>query len=171
MTIVNGIVVREIEPLYVDVVEGEVAVRDFRFLLFGGGGMLGLVVAMLVFSNAVVDRLPMAGAIYQRLGIMEEKIGLEILNVRSDKMKIEGWENLIVVGEISNVKEYRILVPEVEIALRDGEKINIYQWNALALKRSLAGGRETSFSALVADYGNKIGKGAVDVSVKFAGQN
>jgi hypothetical protein len=116
-------------------------------LLLGAVFVLLLLVSAVIGRNEIVAGIPASAAIYQRLGLpVEEELGLEFADVKSD-WQVEGGASVLVVeGEIVNLSEGSRAIPPVRITILDGDGRELQHENFSIDPEVLDGGGAASFS-------------------------
>ncbi|MDW8369406.1 MAG: DUF3426 domain-containing protein [Geminicoccaceae bacterium] len=121
-------------------------------------GWLVLVLLLLTLAGLVVGRNEIASAfpatvgMYERLGLpVTVRLGLEIKNLASRRVRDQGLEIFVVEGEIHNLSGTERAVPPVRVALVDAER-NELDWALFkADQASLPAGGITRFEARIVD--------------------
>lgn len=131
-------------------------------LLFAAAG--GIAYGAVAGREHVVSLLPGAAGIYARLGMPVNVRGLEFRKVAYDWTAVAGRQLLEVTGEVVNVSDQPRSVPMIEIALRDADNAEVYQWAEEVRSRPLAAGEAAVFRASL----DSPPKGVVNLQVRFA---
>jgi hypothetical protein len=115
--------------------------------------------------NAVVSFAPGTAAVYAEVGLPVNLRGLEIDGVQAtaDPQGEEGPE-LLVTGEIVNLRDGETAVPDLRLALRDENGRELYAWTARGPKNRLGPHERVAFRSRLA----APSPGVRDVLVKFA---
>ncbi len=130
--------------------------------------LAGLVVAattLIAARAAIVSILPTTGAIYAGLGMPVNLHGLSIADIRATvTQQAEGQGELLVTGEIKNLRAIETPLPSLRLALRGEDGRELYVWAARGPKSHLGAGERVPFRARLA----APPAGVRDVLVKFA---
>ena len=113
------------------------------------------------------DRLnpPTTGAIYAGMGMPVNLHGLSIADIRATvTQQAEGQGELLVTGEIKNLRAIETPLPSLRLALRGEDGRELYVWAARGPKTRLGAGERVPFRARLA----APPAGVRDVLVKFA---
>ena len=121
--------------------------------------------AAIASRNAIVAFAPATAAVYADLGMPVNLRGLEIDRVRAtaDQQSEESPE-LLVTGEIVNLRDNETAVPDLRLALRAENGRELYVWTARGPKSRLGPRERVAFKARLA----APSPGVRDVLVKFA---
>jgi hypothetical protein len=121
--------------------------------------------AAIASRNAIVRVAPATAAVYADLGMPVNLRGLKIDRVRAtaDQQSEDGRE-LLVTGEIVNLRDNETPVPDLRLALRAENGRELYVWTARGPKNRLAPHERVAFRARLA----APSPGVRDVLVKFA---
>lgn len=121
-------------------------------------GWLVLVLLLLTLAGLVVGRneiasaFPATVAVYERLGLpVTVRLGLEIKNLASRRVRDQGLEIFVVEGEIHNLSGAERAVPPVRVALVDAERNELDSALFKAEQASLPAGGITRFEARIVD--------------------
>ncbi|MEG6507863.1 FxLYD domain-containing protein [Methyloligella sp. 2.7D] len=119
-----------------------------------GWGVLGLVVAIILAIFAampgfVTSVLPGASSLYGALGISSNSSGLALENVHYGWGEYQGQTMLRVEGDIVNLTDGEVALPNVLIALLDENGDNISEWMAPAGEGQLGAGGKTAFATQI----------------------
>lgn len=111
-------------------------------------GLLGVACAALGCRTAIVSLAPASAAVYERAGLPVNRLGLAIEDVRA-VASLSGADGpeLTVTGEIVNLRGRETPAPNLGLALRGGDGMNLYVWTARAPKGRLAPGERSAFRA------------------------
>jgi hypothetical protein len=130
--------------------------------------LVGLVVAttaVIAARSAIVSIAPATAAIYAGLGIPVNLRGLSIADIHATvTQQAEGQGELLVTGEIKNVRDGETPVPILRLSLRAEDGRELYNWTARGPKTRLGAGERVPFRARLA----APPAGVRDVLVKFA---
>jgi hypothetical protein len=130
--------------------------------------LAGLVIATTTAIAAratVVSIAPATAALYAGLGLQVNLGGLSIAKVRvTAEQQTEGPGELLITGEIENLRDTKTSVPNLRLALRGEDGREIYFWTAKGPKTSLNARERVPFRARLA----APPAGVRDVLVKFA---
>ena len=120
--------------------------------------------AAIAARNAIVSFAPGTAAVYADLGMPVNLRGLEIDGVRAtaEQQSEEGPE-LLVTGEIVNLRDSETPVPDLRLALRAENGRELYVWTARGPKNRLAPHERVAFRSRLA----APSPGVRDVLVKF----
>ena len=114
---------------------------------------------------AIVRVAPATAAAYASLGMPVNLRGLAIDGVRATIAELTaGHSELLVTGEIVNLRQAETLVPDLRIALRGDDRRELYLWTAREPKSHLGPHERVAFRARLA----APPAGVRDVLVKFA---
>jgi hypothetical protein len=120
--------------------------------------------AAIASRSAIVSFAPATAAVYADLGMPVNLRGLEIDGVRAtaEQQGEEGPE-LLVTGEIVNLRDNETPVPDLRLALRDDNGRKLYMWTARGPKKRLGPHERVAFRSRLA----APSLGVRDVLVKF----
>ena len=114
---------------------------------------------------AIVSAVPATAAAYAFFGMPVNLRGLSIEGVRATIVELaESGRDLLVTGEIVNLREADTPAPDLRIALRGKDRREIYLWTAREPKARLGPHERVAFRARLA----APPRGVRDVLVKFA---
>jgi hypothetical protein len=141
----------------------------------GGGVMspplvlVGLVIigTMAIAARAaIVSIAPATAAIYAGVGIPVNLRDLSVGDVHATttQQPVSSGE-LVVTGEIVNLRDREMTAPNLRLALRDGDGRELYVWTTRASKQHLSAHEHVTFRARLA----APPAGVRDVLVKFVG--
>ena len=121
--------------------------------------------ATIASRNAIVSFAPATAAVYGGLGMPVNLRGLKIDGVRAttDQQSEESPE-LLVTGEIVNLRDSATPVPDLRLALRAENGRELYVWTARGPKSRLGPHERVAFRSRLA----APSPGVCDVLVKFA---
>lgn len=94
----------------------------------------------------------------------------KIKDVKLSKNIINEKQKLIVRGKIKNISIETLKVPEIQLSIRDKNKVNIYQWIVKPPKEKLRSLESTEFTAIVNDYKNITENKEKDIEIKIVKQ-
>ena len=113
---------------------------------------------------AIVSVAPSTAALYAGVGLPVNLRGLSIEKVHvTVAQQTEGPGELLITGELENLRDAKTSVPDLHLALRGGDGREIYVWTAKAPKISLDARERVPFRARLA----APPAGVRDVLVKF----
>ncbi|MFD0986013.1 FxLYD domain-containing protein [Methyloligella solikamskensis] len=124
-------------------------------LLVAGWSILGLVVVgvlaiFLLMPAAVMAALPGSGHLYQAMGIAPvEQAGLGFDGVTYKWTRYQGQRMLQVEGQIVNFTDAEASVPNVLIALLDGDGEKISEWMAPGSETNVAAQGRSEFATQI----------------------
>jgi hypothetical protein len=129
--------------------------------------LVGLVIAAttaIAARAAIVSIVPATAAIYAGVGLPVNLRGLSIAGVHVTAMhRTEGPGELLITGELENLRAAKTPVPNLRLALRDENGRELYVWTIRAPKPTLYARERAPFrSRLAAPPG-----GVRDVLVNF----
>jgi hypothetical protein len=131
--------------------------------------LVGLVIAAttaIAARAAIVSIAPATAAIYAGVGLPVNLRGLSIAGVHVTAVQqAEGPGELLITGELENLRDAKTPVPSLRLALRDENGRELYVWTVRAPKLSLYARERLPFRARLA----APPAGVRDVLVKFAG--
>jgi hypothetical protein len=139
----------------------------------GGAMAVGLVLVGLVIvattviaaRAAIVSVAPATEAIYAAAGLPVNLRGLQIAGVRATvTQESEGQGELVVTGEIANLRDCETFAPKLRLILRGQDGRELYAWTARGPKASLGARERIPFRARLA----APPAGVRQVLVKFA---
>lgn len=113
--------------------------------------LLALVVLALIppllfaFRDRVVEAAPGTAALYARIGVPVNLVGLSFANVRSTLSEENDAPVLEVSGEIFNDGRIARPVPWLQISLESERGISLYRWSAKAVEGDMAVGQTAPF--------------------------
>jgi hypothetical protein len=121
--------------------------------------------AAIAARNAIVSFAPATAAAYAEVGMPVNLRGLEIEGVRAtaEHQSEEGPE-LLVTGEIVNLRDSETPAPDLRLALRGEDGRELYAWTARGPKSRLSPHERVAFRSRLAGPS----PGVRDVLVKFA---
>jgi hypothetical protein len=121
--------------------------------------------AAIASRNAIVSFAPATAAVYAEVGMPVNLRGLKIDGVRAtaDQRSEEGPE-LLVTGEIVNLRDRETPVPDLRLALRGENGRELYAWTTRGPKSRLGPHERVAFRCRLA----APSPGVRDVLVKFA---
>jgi hypothetical protein len=121
--------------------------------------------AAIAARAAIVRLAPATAAAYASLGMPVNLRGLSIDGVRATIVESsEDRRELLVAGEIANLRQAETLVPNLRITLRGDDRRVLYLWSLREPKSRLGPHERVAFRARLA----APPAGARDVLVKFA---
>jgi hypothetical protein len=130
--------------------------------------LVGVVVAattVIAARAAIVSVAPETAAIYASMGMSVNLRGLSFADIRATvTQQAEGQGELLVTGEIANLRDSETSVPSLQLALRAEDGRELYVWAARGPKTRLGAGERVPFRARLA----APPAGVRDVLVKFA---
>jgi hypothetical protein len=130
--------------------------------------LVGLVIVatiLIAARAAIVSIAPATAAIYAGMGMPVNLRGLTIANVRATVThETESQGELLVTGEIANLRDGETRAPNLRLTLRDQEGRELYAWIAHGPKSSLSARERVPFRARLA----APPAGVREVLVKFA---
>jgi hypothetical protein len=113
---------------------------------------------------AIVSVAPATAAVYALAGMPVNLRGLSIAGVQATSgQDPQGQEELVVTGEIANLRDRETPVPALSVALRAQDGRELYIWTARGPRTSLAARARAPFRARLA----APPAGVRDVLVKF----
>jgi hypothetical protein len=130
--------------------------------------LIGLVItgtAAIAARAAIVSIAPATAAVYAGVGMPVNLRGLAIADVRATVTQpSEGQAELVVTGEIANLRDDETRAPNLRLALRGEDGRELYVWTARPPKGSLGARERVPFRARLA----APPAGVREVLVKFA---
>jgi hypothetical protein len=130
--------------------------------------LAGLVIAAttaIAARAAIVSMAPATAAIYAGVGLPVNLSGLSIAGVHvTVTQQTDGPGDLLITGEIENLRDAQTSVPHLRLALRGEDGRELYVWTARAPKLSLHARERAPFRARLAAPPD----GVRDILVKFA---
>jgi len=128
-------------------------------------GLMIVATTMIAARAAIVSIAPATAAIYAGAGLPVNPRGLKIADVRATvTQKGEGQGELLVTGEITNLRDRETILPRLRLALRGPDGREFYAWIARGPKARLAAHERAPFRARLA----APPAGVREVLVKFA---
>jgi hypothetical protein len=112
----------------------------------------------------IVAAAPGTAAVYAGLGMPVNLRGLEIEHVRATAAGQEERQELLVTGEIVNLRDRETPLPDLRLTLRAEDGRELYVWTARGPKDRLSPHEQIAFRARLA----APPAGVRDVLVKFA---
>lgn len=97
------------------------------------------------FRSGVVGIAPGTAQLYAALGQPVNLQGLEIHNVGYETAVEDGLSVLSVRGEVVNVSDQTIAIPEIGYTLRDNKLQELYYWTGKATRREIAPAERVTF--------------------------
>jgi hypothetical protein len=129
--------------------------------------LAGLVIVsatLIAARAAIVSIAPATAALYADVGLPVNLSGLSIAKVYVTAQQTEGQGELLITGEIENLRDAKTSVPDLHLALRGGDGREIYVWTVRGPKISLDARERVPFRARLA----APPAGVRDVLVKFS---
>jgi predicted Zn finger-like uncharacterized protein len=143
-----------------------------------GGWGLGLPMLILVllllglgagyfFRDRVIQHWPQTAHIYELIGLPGRTAGagLEVSNVNFHRRDAKGQTVLEVQGRISNKTEQEMMVPSLNVTLRDGSDRPLYSWTFNMDQASIRAGETIEFMTRTQNPPAEASR----ISVTFAG--
>ena len=156
-----------------DAQEATVPGSGVRFPLVAIGGWAALVAVILVIGWAAVSYRqniamvwPQTASLYSTLGLEVNPRGLAFTDVAYHREVQDGQAVLAVSGKLVNVGSRDAAVPEITVALSDGEKRELYHWSFAASVAMLRPGEAVPFLTRLSSPPT----GAKHLEVRFAGE-
>jgi len=116
--------------------------------------LVGLVIVattVIAARAAIVSVAPATAALYASAGMPVNLRGLQIAGVRATvTQKSEGQGELLVTGEITNLRDRETLAPKLRLILRGQDGRELYTWTARGSKARLAAHERVPFRARLA---------------------
>ena len=149
--------------------------QNFRRLGWRAHGVMApafLLVGLVIMGTtaiagraAIVSIAPTTAALYAGVGLPVNLRGLSIAKVYATvAQQTEGQGELLITGEIENLRDAKTSVPDLHMALRGEDGREIYVWTARGPKPRLDAHERVAFRARLA----APPVGVRDVLVKFA---
>ena len=108
---------------------------------------------------------PAAVPYYEQAGIAVDITQLDIQNVKSEHLTVDGKKVLAVSGEVVNVSGYEFKAPPIRFILRDDQNQEVYAWTLNGVQAgAIRPNERTTFVTRLADPP----KTADDVEIRFA---
>jgi hypothetical protein len=130
--------------------------------------LTGLVIATVTAVAAratIVSIAPATASVYASVGLPVNRLGVSIAKVHATiAEQTDGPGELLVSGEIENLRDAKTFAPNLRLALRGENGGEIYVWTAKAPNTSLNAHERVAFRARLA----APPAGVRDVVVKFA---
>jgi predicted Zn finger-like uncharacterized protein len=123
-----------------------------------------VVFVMAVWRQQVVQVWPQSASLYAAFGAKVNPLGLEIGNVKSNQAPQNGQIVLTVSGALTNVTGKELPVPQIRVALADGDKRELYHWTFAPEVMTLKPGQTTHFVTRL----SSPPEGARHLEVRFA---
>jgi hypothetical protein len=127
-------------------------------------GLVILATTAIAARAAIVSIAPPTGAAYALAGMPVNLRGLAIADVRATTQKPNNLHELLVTGEIANLRDKETPAPALRLALRADDGRELYVWTARSRKSRLSARERVTFRARLA----APPAGVRDVLVKFA---
>ena len=127
-------------------------------------GLLLAATAAIGGRAAIVSIAPATAALYAGVGMPVNLQGLTIDDVRATVTQSETQGELLVTGEIANLRDEETPAPNLRLALRGADGRELYVWTTRGPKNSLRARERVPFRARLAAPPN----GVREVLVKFA---
>ncbi len=116
--------------------------------------LVGLVIAAttgIAARAAIVSIAPATAALYAGVGLPVNLSGLSIAEVHvTVARQTEGPGELLITGEIENLRDANTSVPDLRLALRGGDGREVYVWTVKGPKISLNARERVPFRARLA---------------------
>jgi hypothetical protein len=133
--------------------------------IFVGASLVIAATTAIAARAAIVSIAPATAAVYAGVGLPVNLRGLSIAGVHvTVSQQTDGPGDLLVTGEIENLRDTQTSVPNLRLALRGEDGRELYGWTARAPKLSLHPRERVPFRARLA----APPAGVRDVLVKFA---
>ncbi len=126
-------------------------------------GLLLAATTAIAGRTAIVSIAPATAALYAGVGMPVNLQGLSIDDVRATVTQSEAQGELLVTGEIANLRDEETPAPNLRLALRGADGRELYVWTARGPKSSLRARERIPFRARLAAPPN----GVREVLVKF----
>jgi Protein of unknown function (DUF3426) len=127
-------------------------------------GLLIMGTTAIAARAAIVSTAPATAAFYAGLGIPVNLRDLSVANVRVTAQQPDSGGELLVTGEIANLRDRDTTAPSLRLALRNEDGRELYVWTARPPKSRLGAHERVTFRARLA----APPAGVRDVLVKFA---
>lgn len=105
---------------------------------------------MLGFRHQIVAAIPPTAKLYALGGLAVNLDGLELREVASIVEKQKQGKFLVISGKIVSLRNHRIQVPSLRLALRANKGQKIYSWQAPSPKSYIEPGKSLNFVARLA---------------------
>jgi hypothetical protein len=128
-------------------------------------GLVIIATTVIAARAAIVSIAPATAALYAGAGLPVNLRGLKIAGVRATvSHESESQGELVITGEITNLRDRETLTPNLRLALRGQDGRELYAWTARAPKSRLGARERVPFRARLA----APPAGVREVLVKFA---
>lgn len=143
-------------PVGVEAHQASERTAGSRLVRIGGWLVLIALVAAAIFvilqyRQTIASLWPKTASFYAAIGTPVNVLGLDFRDLRPGQTFEAGQPLLEVTGRIVNITDHRIPVPQVRVALVDGESREVYHWTfdsgVGTLAPGTAGGLVTRLSA------------------------
>lgn len=141
---------------------GKVAAIAAAFIL----GLAGATAGLYLGRDSVVSALPGAARLYAAAGYPVNLRGLEFVNVTFEQGVENGLSVLAIRGEVMNITDAALPVPEIRFALRNDSDLEIYHWTGKAQALELPPAGKAPFLTRLATPPAT----AASVQVRFVGR-
>lgn len=139
--------------------------RGAAIPLFVVVGLMLMGVTLITSRATVVSIAPASAALYADVGLPVNLRGLSIAKLHvSFTQQTEGPGELLITGEIENLRDDKTSVPDLRLALRSADGRDIYVWTTRGPKPSLDARERVPFRARLAAPPPDVR----DVLVKFS---
>jgi predicted Zn finger-like uncharacterized protein len=108
--------------------------------------VVGLAFAGVQYRQAVASLWPKTASLYAALGAPVNVRGLDLRDVHPDRQIENGQPVLEVKGDIVNVSDHPIPVPQIRVALIDDDAREVYHWTFDSGAGTLASGASHAFT-------------------------
>jgi len=108
--------------------------------------VVGLAFAGVQYRQAVASLWPKTASLYAALGAPVNVRGLDLRDVHPDRQFENGQPVLEVKGDIVNVSDHPIPVPQIRVALIDDDAREVYHWTFDSGAGTLASGASHAFT-------------------------
>lgn len=125
---------------------------------------IGLTFLLVGNKNSIVDLWSPSANIFALVGAPVNLRGLEITNLRSVLVEEDGFRTLMVEGDIKNIADSSLKVPELAMNIRGGAAHALYSWRAPSPRSTLGKGETMTFRTRLTAPPH----GAVEVQVRFS---
>ena len=114
-------------------------------------GLVIMATTAIAARARIVSVAPATAALYSGVGLPVNLRGLSIAKLHvTVARQTEGPGELLITGELENLRDAKTSVPDLHLALRGGDGREIYVWTAKGPKISLNGRERVPFRARLA---------------------
>jgi len=111
--------------------------------------VLFVMTLVILFRVPVVKALPGMASLYEKVGYPVNIRGLEFASLSHQWMNKDGRSQLVVRGEIINITDDAVPVPEIIFTMLDKSNLEFFQWTERSGSKKLSPRARTRFRAQI----------------------